>query len=226
MILEILYQDEFIVAINKPNGLMVHRSKISNGVNQFAVQTLRDQIGQRVNPVHRLDKKTSGVLLFALDSESNGFLQKQFMNHEIKKTYKAIVRGYTPELLTIDYDLTNLQNKTQTAVTHFKTIKQFEIDVPLGKHTTSRYSLIELSPTTGRYHQIRKHMAHIFHPIIGDRPHGCNKQNKLWKEKWEIMTMQLHASELTFTHPHTHKTVTVKANLPKDFCYILDNIFT
>lgn len=215
--LEILYQDDFIVAINKPHGLLVHRTKIANDTNEFAIQLLRDQIGLKVFPVHRLDRKTSGVLLFALSEEANSNLQNQFMNREVGKTYQAIVRGYTNDKETIDYSLTNESGKTQDAITHFTTLSKNELDFPSGTFLTSRYSLISISPETGRYHQIRKHMAHLRHPIIGDRPHGCNKQNKLFLERFNMNTMMLHASELSFQHPISGVRVVVNADIQSEF---------
>lgn len=215
--LEILYQDEYLIAINKPHGLLVHRSPIAADASEFAVQILREQIGQRVYPTHRLDRKTSGVLLFALDEETNRSMQRSFMNKEIDKSYLAFVRGFTPAEGTIDYALTTDDGKVQDAITHFKTISQFEINIPLGKFSTSRYSLVAVNPETGRMHQIRKHFAHIFYPIIGDRPHGCNKQNKLFLERFTMNRMLLHAEELQFTHPVKGHQVRIKASIHEDF---------
>ena len=211
MDLEIIFRDEHLIAINKPSGLLVHRSPIANDADQFAVQLLRDQIGQPVFPAHRLDRKTSGVLLFALSPDMNRRAQLLFSERKTAKIYHAIVRGYAPPELNIDYLLTNDRGVQQEARTHWRTLEQFEIAVPLGKHSTSRYSLVELTPETGRFHQLRKHAAHIFHPIIGDRPHGCNKQNRLWKNRWAMERMLLHASSLTFIHPIENEEITVVA---------------
>lgn len=215
--LEILYQDEHMVAINKPHGLLVHKTTLANDASEFAVQKLRDQLNQHVYPVHRLDRKTSGVLLFACHSEMNSQLQQLFMNGLVEKKYLALVRGITPATGTIDYPLTNESGKTQEALTHFRTIRTFDLPIPFGKHESSRYSLVEVQPETGRMHQIRKHFAHIFHPIIGDRPHGCNKQNKLFLERWEMQTMLLHAHEIQFQHPITKQSVTISAGLHEEF---------
>lgn len=215
--LEILYQDLHLVVINKPHGLLVHRSKLATNTDVYALQLLRDQIGQRVYPVHRLDRKTSGVLVFALSNEVNSKLQKQFAENQVSKTYQAIVRGFTPDKETIEYALTNDNGKTQDALTQFSTLKKSEIEVPFGKFKTSRYSLIQINPQTGRFHQIRKHMAHVRHPIIGDRPHGCNKQNKLFKEKWNMITMMLHAKQIEFHHPVTNELMLINAPFHKEF---------
>lgn len=221
-ILEIVYQDDFLVAINKPHGLLVHRSPIAADASEFAIQLLRDQLGRKVFPTHRLDRKTCGVLLFALDEETNRLMQQAFMNKGVAKTYKALVRGFIPENGTIDYPLTTDDGKTQDAVTHYERIKTFELPIPYGKHATSRYSLVKLDPETGRMHQLRKHLAHIFYPIIGDRPHGCNKQNKFFLEQWGMNKMLLHAEELRFTHPHTKIETTISANPSLEFRTILE----
>jgi len=215
--LEIIYQDKDLVAINKPHGLLVHRTSIAADASLFALQILRDQIGQRVFPIHRLDRKTSGILLFGLNNEIVQLVQKEFLIHSVEKKYMAIVRGFFPEKIKVDYALTNDRNKTQEAITFFQKIKQTELDIPFGKHLTSRYSLIEAIPKTGRQHQIRKHLNHLRHPIIGDRPHGCNKQNKLFKEKWNFTTMLLHAKELIFYHPFLKKELHLAADYSPEF---------
>ncbi len=215
--LEILHQDKHLVAINKPHGLLVHKSPIAADASEFAVQMLRDQLGRRVFPAHRLDRKTSGVLLFALSPEANSLMQGKFENRQVKKTYQAIVRGFIPETGTIDYALTNENGLVQDALTHYVRLATSEIPVAFGKHPTSRYSFVKLLPETGRHHQLRKHMAHIFHPIIGDRPHGCNKQNKFWLEKWEMNKMLLHATELQFEHPMTGEEVRIGAGFQSEF---------
>jgi tRNA pseudouridine65 synthase len=219
--LEIIYEDEDLIAINKPHGLLVHRSSIARDAEEFAIQLLRDQIGQKVYPVHRIDRKTSGVLLFAKNEEMNSRLQVMFMNNEVRKKYHAIVRGYTPEIGEIDYPLKNENGKSLEAKTNYKLIEKFEIDLPNGKHATSRYSLIKVTPESGRMHQIRRHMAHVFHPIIGDRPHGCNKQNKLLLEAFGLKEMMLHASLLSFIHPVKNENIEISANASSTFEEIL-----
>ena len=238
--LPILYQADGLVAINKPHGLLVHRSFIAADASEFAVQLLRNQLGQRVYPVHRLDRKTGGVLLFALTDTLNSAMQQQFANGLVHKTYLAIVRGYTPNELAIDYPLrrdeddgkrgastrgASTPGTLQDAFTALKTLQQTEVPVPFGKHGTSRYSLVELTPTTGRMHQLRKHMAHIFHPIIGDRPHGCNKQNKLFLDRFGMNTMLLHARQLHFNHPDTGEAITIEAPFQAEFSRMLGTLF-
>jgi len=223
-VLQIIYQDEDIIAINKPHGLLVHRTGIATNADTFAVQELRNQIDKHVYPVHRLDRKTSGALLFTLKKELIPVLMKQFEEQQVKKSYWAILRGYTDDEGTIDYPLTNNKGKTQEAVTHYKTLVRIELDLPFGKHKTSRYSLIEAKPETGRMHQLRKHFAHILHPIIGDRPHGCNKQNKLFLKKWNMSTMLLHAISLEFIHPTSEGAIKLTADLRVEFNRMLKTL--
>lgn len=222
--LEIIYQDEYIVAINKPHGLLVHQSPIARDAEEFALQLLRDQLGRTVYPAHRLDRKTAGILLFSLDKETDRIMQQKFQNREVGKKYLALLRGYAPAEQTIDYPLKKEDGTIQDAVTHFKTLKSFELPIPFGKYPSSRYSLVEAAPETGRMHQLRRHFAHIFHPIIGDRPHGCNKQNKFWLEHFQMNTMLLHASELAFNHPHTDQKIELKAAISSEFERVLANL--
>ncbi|RQP11960.1 pseudouridine synthase [Parapedobacter defluvii] len=217
MVLDILYKDEHLIAVNKPAGLLVHRSSIANDASQFALQLLRDQIGQLVYPAHRLDRKTSGILLFSLDKASDSKMQQLFASRQTHKTYLAILRGYTPQKGEIDYPLKKENGSMQDALTRFSTVASAEISLPFGKHQTSRYSLVEARPETGRMHQLRRHFAHILHPIIGDRPHGCNKQNRLWKQTFHMDTLLLHASKLHFRHPITGLDLTIRAPLQSEF---------
>lgn len=222
MTLEICYEDDNLIAINKPHGLLVHQSPIARDADTFAIQVLRDQINHHVFPVHRLDRKTSGVLLFAKNREANSIMSQKFAAREVQKEYIAIVRGYAPAEDLIDYDLTNDKGKTQNAITAYKTVQHVEIPISSGKFPTSRYSLVELQPETGRMHQLRKHMAHIRHPIIGDRPHGCSKQNRFFKNEFDMMRMMLHAQQLSFLHPYSESEITIDANLQPEFQRMVD----
>lgn len=220
--LEIVYQDDHLIAINKPHGLLVHRSSIANDAKEFALQLLRDQVNRHVSPVHRLDRKTGGLLLFAFEKEVEIAMHQQFQNGQVLKKYLAVLRGFAPDSLEIDYPLAKENGTIQEAFTAFVTLKRAELDIAFGKHPTSRYSLVEATPTTGRMHQLRKHFAHIFYPIIGDRKHGCNKQNKFFKEQWEMTTMLLHASELQFEHPVSKVQVQLKAPLQEEFNRVME----
>lgn len=215
--MEIVYQDEYLVAVNKPHGLLVHPSAIAKDAEEFAMQLLRDRLGRYVFPVHRLDRKTGGLLLFALDRDVQREAQQQFSDRKVEKEYWAIVRGYTEDRGEIDYPLRKENGKVQEAFTAYETLARAELPVPFGKHATIRYSLVKVMPLTGRMHQIRKHMAHILHPIIGDRPHGCNKQNRLFKERWGMTTMLLHASSLAITHPANGNELKLFAPVQSEF---------
>lgn len=220
--MEILFEDTYLIAVNKPHGLLLHRSPIARDATEFAVQVVRDLCGQTVFPAHRLDRKTSGVLLFAKQPSILRDLGKQFQEKTIDKEYLALVRGFTEDEFSLDYPLAHESGKMQEALTHFVTLSKFEIPVAHGRHQTSRYSLLKVVPMTGRMHQIRRHLAHLRHPIIGDRPHGCNKQNRLWKEQWNMTTMMLHAQSLTFNHPQTGERHEISAEKSSEFTRALN----
>ncbi|MDD5372010.1 MAG: tRNA pseudouridine(65) synthase TruC [Sulfurimonas sp.] len=226
--LEILYRDEFLVAINKPSGLLVHRSPIDRHETEFAVQILRDQIGQFVYPVHRLDKPTSGVLLFALDKESARLMGEQFMSRESKKSYIAVVRGYADESGVIEHALVEKLDKiadksasknreAQEATTEYETLATVELPFAVGKYDKTRYSLVKLHPLTGRKHQLRRHMKHISHHILGDTKYGRGEHNIFIRERFGCHRMLLHAQELQIRHPHTNEMLSIQAPLDDTF---------
>lgn len=232
MQLEILYQDEYLVAVNKPSGLLVHRSWIDKDETQFALQLVRDQIGQYVYPVHRLDKPTSGVLVFALDKESAKRLTELFLEKKVTKKYLAVVRGYVEEEGFIDYPLKEQLDKMtdskarkdkepQEAQTAYRCLATLELPYPVSRYPVARYSLIELIPKTGRKHQLRRHMKHIMHPIVGDTKHGRGEHNKLFREKLDIHQLLLTAYELSFPHPYSREILTIKAPFDEAFVKML-----
>ncbi len=227
-VLEILYQDEYIVAVNKPSGLLVHRSMIDRHETRFAMQMVRNQIGQHVYPVHRLDKPTSGVLLFALSSEIASLLQTQFESGDVEKRYLAVVRGYIAEQDVIDYPLKEELDKmtdrkarqdkaAQPAITAYQRLATAELPYPVGRYQTARYSLISAIPKTGRKHQIRRHMKHIFHPIVGDTTHGDGKQNQFFRDQLNCHRLLLSAASLKLRHPISHEPLWLKAPLDDVF---------
>ena len=228
MTLEILYQDNYLVAINKPSGLLVHRSLIDKHETRFAIQLTRDQIGQVVYPVHRLDKPTSGVLLFALDSNTARLLTEQFTAHTVQKTYQALVRGYTPPNGTIDHplreqldqmtdSLVDQHKPAQSAITTYQRLHTFELPFAVDRYPTSRYSLVEVYPKTGRKHQIRRHFKHISHHLIGDTTHGNGKHNQFFREHFACHRLLLHSSRLPLLHPHKLTPLGLHADLLADF---------
>lgn len=226
--LTILLQDEHLVAIDKPAGMLVHRSRIDVHAREFAMQTLRDQIGQPVFPVHRIDRPTSGVLLFALDSHIARELSEQFQQRTISKTYYAIVRGHSPTTGTWDEPLIEKPDKivdrladkdkpAQSAITKFETLQSWTIPFSTGKYPNSRYSLVDVQPLTGRKHQIRRHFNHMAHPLIGDTTHGDRRHNRLFREKLDVHRLLLVARTLTFEHPVAKELITITAPLGIEF---------
>lgn len=225
--LEILFRDEYLVAINKPSGVFVHRSPMSPPTEPNVVRLLRDQIGQLVTPVHRLDRATSGVLLFALTTDAARELSRQFSERTVSKQYLAIVRGHTPDEATIDIPLKRHRDgltgksfrddEAQAAVTYIRTLDRCEIPDSAGRYPTSRYSLIEALPQTGRRHQIRRHLKHISHPILGDVAHGDHRHNHLLQSLFGLNRMLLVASRLDFEHSATKAHTTIEASCGPHF---------
>jgi len=222
--LEIIYQDEWLVAVNKPSGWLVHRSWLDRHETVFVMQTVRDQIGQHVFTAHRLDRPTSGVLLMGLSSEVGRLLSQQFEQHQMQKTYHAVVRGWLESGGTLDYPLLEELDKiadkhvteartAQPAVTDYQSLATVEMPVGIGRYPTSRYSLVELAPKTGRKHQLRRHMSHLRHPIIGDSAHGDLRQNRGAAEHFGARRLMLHASSLALTHPVTGEPLLLRAGL-------------
>ena len=233
--LEIIYQDEHYVAINKPAGVLVHRSKIDPRASKIALQMLRDQVGQHVYPVHRLDKPTSGVLLFGLTKTAAQRMTVAFQERRVAKSYLAVVRGYVEEQAEIDYPLKVVFDKKtdgiksknkdpQPAITTYQRLSRIELPFPVGRYETTRYSLISLHPGTGRKHQLRRHMKHIFHPILGDRKYGDWRHNAFLEEQFGCRKLLLHARSLEFEHPFLGEPVKLEAALDASFRRIVEEL--
>lgn len=235
--LDILYRDKHLIAIHKPAGLLVHRTVLDRHETRFAVQILRDQIGQHVHPVHRLDRGTSGVLLFALDRDIGRELGKQFETQQIDKTYLAVVRGHPPEAGVVDHPLTrqfddyefrspDTIGEAQSAITHYRRLAVTELPHRVDLYPTSRYALLELKPETGRRHQIRRHLKHVAHPIIGDATYGKGRHNRLFQELFGCRRLLLACLEMRLTHPISKKPLTLAAPLAEDFGALVDKLFS
>lgn len=231
--LPILYQDDHMVAIHKPSGLLVHRSELDRHETRFAVQLLRDQLGRHVHPAHRLDRGTSGVLVFALDKDSARHLGGQFERQEVNKTYLAVVRGHPAEQGRIDHALTRRRDDAewvgsrsaddaQDAVTDFRRLATCELPHAVDRYPTSRYALVELSPLTGRRHQIRRHLKHIAHPIIGDATFGKGRHNRLFQELFGCQRMLLACARMQLVHPVSGQPLDLLAPLDGDFARVVD----
>ncbi len=210
MPLDILHLDEHVVAVDKPAGMLVHRGWDNDKV--VAMTEARDAVGRWVYPVHRLDRPTSGVLLFALSKEAAGELGRSFADRRIRKRYLALTRGVTPEQGRIDHPIARTtKGRRVEAITDFNRLGTFD-----------RYSLIEARPLTGRTHQIRKHLKHISHPIIGDVNYGKGEHNRLFRERFDFHRLALHAASLTVPHPATGADLTVQAPVSGDLLRLFE----
>jgi tRNA pseudouridine65 synthase len=227
-LLPVLHRDDQVVVINKPSGLLVHRSPIDRHETRFAVQLLRDQLGRRVFPVHRIDKGTSGALAFALDRDSAAALAKAFASGSVAKTYLALVRGWPEDSGVIEHALEPVPDAyglptpaiAREARTSFRTLERVELPVRVDRYPSSRYALVELAPDTGRRHQLRRHLAHVSHPIIGDSTYGKGRHNRLFAERYGVRRLMLACVALGFEHPLTGKRIGVRADPGPEFAHL------
>lgn len=226
-VLPILYQDDQVV-VDKPADLLVHKSPVDPKETRYAMRILRDQLKQWVYPVHRLDKPTSGALVFALNDEIARALSAQFESRQVKKTYLALVRGWPPLGGLIDHPIRemamfkNEQGKfekfaAKESLTLYHRLEKVELDVPVDRYPKSRYALLACYPQTGRQHQIRRHLKHLAHPIIGDVRYGKGNHNRFFEEAYGCSRLLLHASRVSFIHPVSGERVSVTAPLPQAF---------
>lgn len=217
--MDILYLDNYLAAVHKPPGLLVHRTGLDAGETRFALQLLRDQLGRPVWPVHRLDKGTSGVLLFALDAATARRLGQAFEAGEgLRKTYQAVVRGWPAAEGLIDHPLKRMpddmrteREEVQDAATRYRTLERYELPLADGRFDSTRCALLELLPLTGRRHQLRRHCKHIAHPIIGDATHGKGPLNRAVAGYLREQRLWLHASHLALAHPVTGAALDIRA---------------
>ena len=223
--LDILYLDDYLAIVNKPAGWLVHRTPLDKGETRFVLQTLRDQIGQHVWPVHRLDKGTSGVLLFALDADTARSLGQAFESGQgLQKTYRAVVRGWPlPEGL-IDHPLKRMPDdmrterlEVQPAQSRFGTLRCFDLPLPQQSFASTRCAEVALQPLTGRRHQLRRHMKHIAHPIIGDATHGKGPLNRDVADLIGLQRLWLHATRLQLAHPVNGQALVIDAPCPAEW---------
>ncbi|MFQ3790336.1 pseudouridine synthase [Halomonas sp. A29] len=206
--LTILHCDDHLVAVHKPAGLLVHRSKLAGGESEFLLQRLRNQLGRRVYPVHRLDRPTSGVMVLALDSNTAARLGETFTQRRITKRYLAVVRGIGPEHEWLDYALREedgsrpkAEMPALEALTEVRRLDSVELPVQVDRYPSSRYSLMEVRPLTGRRHQIRRHLSRRGYPIIGDAKHGKGNHNRFFAERLQCPRLLLAAVGLSLEHP-------------------------
>ncbi len=225
MNLEIIFEDEYLLCVHKPNNVLVHHAFHSRNVAEedSLLQLIKNELGIKVYPIHRLDRKTSGIILLAKETHFVSKFQELFTNNEINKTYFGIVRGFSPETKTIDSPVKGRDaNVHKEALTHLKTLEKVTLNIPVKPYDSSRYSLVELSPKTGRMHQLRVHSNKISHPLIGDPKYGDKNHNLMFEENFGCTNMFLHAGKLDFKHPFTTEELTLKATFPKDWVTLFD----
>lgn len=221
--LSILHIDERLCAVAKPTGVMVHATNISTD-RVFVTDLLAERLGRRVRAVHRLDRATSGVLLFALDREAAAELGRQFRAAAVAKRYLAVVRGWMDDAGTIDRPLQRRRGAPQPAVTRYRCLARTELPVAVPPHETARYSFVEAVPESGRRHQIRRHFNALAHPIVGDVNHGDRRHNRLFRTRFGCHRLLLHAERLTFRHPADGRPLTIAAKPPEDFRSVTDSL--
>jgi tRNA pseudouridine65 synthase len=225
--MDILYRDESVLAVAKPSGLIIHRGPWSRSETPL-LSRVRDQIGQRVHPVHRLDRGTSGVLLLTLGPEPARRLGRAFAAGAVEKRYLALVRGVAPDDGLIDHPVPGREDGPRVpAVTRFRRHQSVRAATPLPEEPARgapRYSLVEACPRTGRFHQIRRHLKHISHPIIGDVNYGRGEHNRFFRERYGLHRLALHALELTVEHPMTGERLSITAPIPADLAAPLQRV--
>lgn len=227
--LPIIYQDESLVAVRKPSGLLVHRTALARGETRFALQILRDQLGRHVYPVHRLDRPTSGLLLFALSPAMATALGEEFAAQRVSKRYLAVVRGVGPEHEWLDGPLREEDGRrpkaempAQPACTEVHRLDSVELPVQVDRYPQTRYSLMEARPLSGRRHQIRRHLSRRGYPIIGDAKHGKGLHNRFFGEQLGCSRLLLAAVGLSLRHPARQTTLHLNAAVDADMAQLFE----
>lgn len=211
----VLYEDAYCIAFAKPNNLLVHHSHYARNIDELSLVEQLKALGyESVYPIHRLDRKTSGIILFAKDKQIVPPFQALFEVQSIQKKYLALLRGHVPEIGSIETPVKNERGNYKEALTLFRCIKHFTLAIPVQPYSESRYSLVEFEPKTGRMHQLRIHANKMSHPIIGDPKYGNRHHNHSFIEKLQISELFLHAAELNFEHPFTKERIVIHAPLP------------
>jgi tRNA pseudouridine65 synthase len=222
--LELLYQDDHLLAVNKPAGLAVHRSRLVGADEDYLIDRLRLQVEGPLHLVHRLDRATSGVLLVARSAEVAAELGRQLMARTVDKTYLAAVRGWPAEQGEIDYPLSgaSLSGEAKPALTRWRRLATVEVPIAQGKYPQQRYALLEVTPETGRYRQIRRHFHHVSHHLLGDTSHGRGDHNRLLRQHFGVHRLLLHAWRIAVVHPATGAPLRLEAPLDREWLRLLD----
>lgn len=225
MSLEIIYQDKYCILVNKPNNVLVHHAHHSRNKSdeESLLQLIDKQLGGKYYPIHRLDRKTSGIILLSTKTEYVSTFQKLFTDDEIQKTYYGIVRGHAPESKVIDSPVKGRDADVyKEAETHLRLLDKVVLDIPVKPYDTSRYSLVELKPKTGRMHQLRIHMNKISNPLINDAKYGDKNHDLMYEAEFGWTNLFLHAGSLEFKHPFTQENLSLKAYFPKDWLALFE----
>jgi tRNA pseudouridine65 synthase len=225
MELEIIFEDAYIICVNKPNNVLVHHAFLSRNVGDedSLLQLIDKQLQRKVYPIHRLDRKTSGMILMAKEKEFVSKFQELFIAKEIQKTYFGVVRGFSPETKIIDSPVKGRDaNVHKEALTHLRTLANITLNIPVKPYDSSRYSLVEFLPQTGRMHQLRVHSNKISHPLLGDTKYGDKNHDLMFVENFGWNHLFLHAGKLEFTHPFTSEKLVLKATFPNDWIALFE----
>jgi tRNA pseudouridine65 synthase len=223
--IEICFEDKYMIVVNKPNNVLIHHSFMARNMDEEStlIDLLQEQLNLKLYPVHRLDRKTSGVILLVKKREDVRVFQDLFKQNEIQKTYYALVRGFAPESGVIDSPVKGRDaNVHKEAKTVYRKLQETALDIPVHPYSSSRYSLLELKPQTGRLHQLRIHMNKISHPIVGDPKYGDRFHNRMFENELNFSKMFLHASSIQFKHPFMKIELIIKADFPEDWMVLAE----
>lgn len=234
--IRIYFQDDHLVVIEKPANFQIHTPVVLAKQGKVVrknniVILLRKQLEREIFTIHRLDRATSGVMMFSLSSEFAKLVQQKFKSKEVKKTYVCLVRGWTKDSDVIDHPLTKDLDggATLDAKTEYETLYRFEVPIAMGRYEKQRYSIVKVNPITGRTHQIRRHFKHISHPLVGDTVHGDGKHNRLWREKLkdaggESNYLFLKAYAFQMEHPITGVHLKFRTRWNRQWLRLFDSI--
>lgn len=225
MSLEIIYEDAYLLCVSKPNNVLVHHAYHSRNMadEKSLLQLVSEETGLKVYPIHRLDRKTSGAILLAKEKEYVAKFQDLFTKNQIQKIYYGVVRGFSPATKRIDSPVKGRDaNVHKEALTELKTLAQITLDIPVKPYDSSRYSLVELFPKTGRMHQLRVHSNKISHPLIGDAKYGDKNHDVMFEQNFGFKNLFLHAGKLEFIHPYTQETLILKSTFPTDWIQLFE----
>lgn len=219
----VVHEDADLLAVDKPAGLAVHRSKMVARDDDYLMDRLRAQIGGDLFLVNRLDRATSGLVLLARSRDVARALGEQLMSRSVDKTYLAVVRGWPDECGEIDHPLTvgGMKGERKPSLTRWRRLATVEVPIALGRYPQQRYALLALSPLSGRYRQLRRHLHHIHHPIIGDSTLGRGEHNRLFREHFGSHRMLLHAWKLALAHPASGERLHLEAALDATWAQLL-----